>query len=131
MAAGLRERHLGIPKQSVPATNDDISRFSNQRQFASFLGIVPVMKASGDDCYVGDEAFGRILSQFLNSAKTKLWVMDRRMLTSMVCCHPTSIILGVGSCSLYNEGPAETQELIMVQRAYAFSFLFAQWLEKS
>jgi len=36
---------------------DDISRFSNQRQFASFLGIVPVMKASGDDCYVGEKTF--------------------------------------------------------------------------
>ena len=36
---------------------DDIRRFSNQRQFASFLGIVPVMKASGDDCYVGEKTF--------------------------------------------------------------------------
>ena len=33
--------------------------------------------------------------------------MDRRMLTSMVCCHLASIITGVGSCSLDNEGLAE------------------------
>ena len=36
---------------------DDIRRFSNQRQFASFLGLVPVMQASGDDCYVGEKTF--------------------------------------------------------------------------
>lgn len=42
------------------------------------------------------------------------------MLTSMVCCHLTSIILGVGGCSLDNEGLAETQEQIMAQLACAF-----------
>ena len=36
---------------------DDIWRFSNQRQFASFLGLVPVMQASGDNCYVGEKTF--------------------------------------------------------------------------
>ena len=34
-----------------------IWRFSNQRQFASFLGLVPVMQASGDNCYVGEKTF--------------------------------------------------------------------------
>ena len=43
----------------------------------------------------------------LKISKNKLWVMDRKMLTSVVCCHLTSIILGVGSCSLDNEGYAE------------------------
>ena len=36
---------------------DEIRRFSNQRQFASFLGLVPVMKTSGDDAYVGEKTF--------------------------------------------------------------------------
>lgn len=36
---------------------DDVWRFSNQRQFASFLGLVPVMQASGDNCYVGEKTF--------------------------------------------------------------------------
>lgn len=36
---------------------DDIWRFSNQRQFASFLGLVPVMQASGDNCYIGEKTF--------------------------------------------------------------------------
>jgi transposase len=36
---------------------DDIWRFNNQRQFASFLGLVPVMMASGDNSYVGEKTF--------------------------------------------------------------------------
>lgn len=36
---------------------DDINRFSNQRQFASFLGLVPMMSASGDKEYVGEKTF--------------------------------------------------------------------------
>lgn len=36
---------------------DDICRFSNQRQFASFLGLVPMMSASGDKEYVGEKTF--------------------------------------------------------------------------
>ena len=36
---------------------DDISRFSNQRQFASFLGLVPMMSSSGDKEYVGEKTF--------------------------------------------------------------------------
>lgn len=36
---------------------DDIGRFSNQRQFASFLGLVPMMSSSGDKEYVGEKTF--------------------------------------------------------------------------
>lgn len=36
---------------------DDIWRFSNQRQFASFLGLVPVMQSSGDSSYIGEKTF--------------------------------------------------------------------------
>ena len=36
---------------------DDVWRFSNQKQFASFLGLVPVMQASGDNCYIGEKTF--------------------------------------------------------------------------
>ncbi|WP_438589172.1 transposase [Duncaniella dubosii] len=32
-------------------------RFSNQRQFASFLGLVPMMSSSGDKEYVGEKTF--------------------------------------------------------------------------
>ena len=36
---------------------DDIDRFSNQRQFASFLGLIPMMYSSGNKEYVGEKTF--------------------------------------------------------------------------
>ena len=36
---------------------DDIDRFSNQRQFASFLGLIPMMSSSGNKEYVGEKTF--------------------------------------------------------------------------
>ena len=36
---------------------DDIDRFSNQRQFASFLGLIPMISSSGNKEYVGEKTF--------------------------------------------------------------------------
>jgi transposase len=36
---------------------EDVWRFNNQRQFASFLGLVPVMRSSGEHEYTGEKTF--------------------------------------------------------------------------
>ena len=76
-----------------------------------------------------DEAFRRKLSKFLNFGKiiTKLWIMDRKVLMSMVCCHLTSII-GRRQLSICQLGGSRKPKNWRWYNALApLSFLSARW----
>lgn len=46
-----------IVAMSLLTEIEDIKRFNNERQFASYMGLVPIMEASGDSEYAGEKTF--------------------------------------------------------------------------
>ena len=61
--SNLYENLISIPgigtivAMSLLTEIEDVWRFNNQRQFASFLGLVPVMRSSGEHEYTGEKTF--------------------------------------------------------------------------